>query len=180
MHLRVYNSKIFNSGEQYGKRGHINMLESVKEWMSPGKAWELAEGGAVPYAQLYASQAVRDDHMAYKAWKSLWDWVYAEYHMVRSVGPVPPPVSPPRAEKSRRVGEGGKGASGKVYTKGGKEAGGPVYGKSGTSSAWRPVRGVYARESDDAEEEETYQEQEVAEEEEATSISRGPQSVDIE
>ena len=182
MHTRVYNSKIFNSGEQYGRRGHIAMLESVKAWMTPGKAWELAEGGEVPYAQLYANQAVRDDHMAYPAWKSLWDWVYTEYHMVRNVGPVPPPGSPPRAEKSRRVGEGGKGACGKVYTKGGMEAG-PVYGKAGTSSAWRPVptRGVYARESDDAEEEERYQEQEeVAEEEEATSISRGPESVDIE
>ncbi|CAK0809094.1 unnamed protein product, partial [Prorocentrum cordatum] len=127
---------MLSRNQQYGRRGHISMLESVKAWMEPGKAWELAEGGEVPYAQLYASQAVRDDHM---------------YHMVRIVGPVLPPGSPPRAEKSRGVGEGGKGAGGKVYTKGGKEAG-PVYGKSGTSSAWRPVptRGVYARESDDA------------------------------
>ncbi len=177
MHVRVCNSKIFNSGEQCGKRGHISMLESVKAWMEPGKAWGLAEGGEAPFSQLYASQAVRGDHMAYPAWKSLWDWVYTEYHMVRNVGPAPPPGSPPRAEKSRRIGEGGKGG-----TKGGKEAG-PVYGKSETSNAWRPVptRGVYARESDDAEEEERYQEQEeVAEEEEATLISRGTESVDIE
>ncbi|CAK0815068.1 unnamed protein product, partial [Prorocentrum cordatum] len=138
LNFMLSRNQIFNSGEQCGRRGHISMLESVKAWMEPGKAWELAEGGEVPYAQLYASQAVRDDHMAYPAWKSLWDWVYTEYHMVRIVGPVLPPGSPPRAEKSRRVGEGGKGAGGKVYTKGGKEAG-PVYGKSGTSSAWRPV-----------------------------------------
>ena len=197
-HMRVYNSKIFNSGEQYGKRGHIVMLENVKKWLEPGMAWELTDGGEQPYSQLYACKACRDDFEAYKTWKNLWDWIHAEYHKVRVIGPAQP-ARPPQAEagssrvprspeargrKTQRTEEAGKGAG-----KGDKDPQEPMYSKgAGKSSAWRPAppkgpppRGAYARQAEQEEESSSREtEEELTEEEEAPSISRGNESIDIE
>ncbi|CAK0841546.1 unnamed protein product, partial [Prorocentrum cordatum] len=77
---------IFNSGEQYGKRGHIAMLENVRKWLQPGKARELTDGGEPPYSQLYARRAVRVDFEACATRKTLWGRAHAKCHMARQIG----------------------------------------------------------------------------------------------
>ncbi|CAK0902980.1 unnamed protein product [Prorocentrum cordatum] len=72
-YMRAHSSKIFNLGEQRGKRGHIAMLKNVMKWLQPGKARGLTDGGEQPYSQLYACKAVTDTFEACATWKTLWD-----------------------------------------------------------------------------------------------------------